>query len=236
MNILMIGCEYSGTTTLAIEISKWIDEVVGGTIHGGLAFHDHWKIVEGGHIGMQGIQERDESEQQESIDFSPNHRQGYHHYLLSYHSSPGFFNDPHHLMIGMHIDDEIYGPKFKGYPEDQVKTLRLLSRHFEKSILEAGPDTVLVLVKASPDVIRKRMKECPHEHQLIKDEDVETVLSQFEYHFKRSRVGSLGRKIVLDTSESSVSETLKEFVGKIEPHITDEDRLRILTRGKMLAS
>ena len=28
----------------------------------------------------------------------------------------------------------------------------------------------------------------------------------------------------------------KEFVEKIEPHITDEDRLRILTRGKMLAS
>ena len=32
------------------------------------------------------------------------------------------------------------------------------------------------------------------------------------------------------------AETLKEFVEKIEPHITDEDRLRILTRGKMLAS
>ena len=85
-------------------------------------------------------------------------------------------------------------------------------------------------------MIRKRIKEWPQEYQIIKDEDIETLLSEFEYHFKRSRVGSLGKKIILDTSKSSVSETLKEFVEKIEPHITDEDRLRILTRGKMLAS
>jgi len=235
MKILMIGCEYSGTTTLAVEISKWIDEVVGGTIHGGLSFHDHWKIVEGGHIGKDGAKERDREEDLEHINFSHRHRQGYHHYLLSYHSSPAFFNDPHHLMIGMHIDDEIYGPKFKGYGEDQSGTLRLLSRHFERDILSVGPDTVLVLVKASPDVIRNRMKKSPHKYPLIKDQDVETVLSQFEYHFKQSRVGSLGRKIVLDTSELSASEALKEFVVKIEPHLTDEDRLRILTRGNMFA-
>ena len=236
MKILMIGCEYSGTTTLAIEITKWITKVVGGNILGAISFHDHMKLVEGGHVNPEGLKERDEKETQEHINFSPHHRQGYHHYMLAYHTAPGFFNDPHHLMTGMHIDDEIYGPRYKGYPEDQVKTLRLLSRHFEKDILEAGPDTVLVLVKASPDVIRKRIKECPQEYQIIKDEDIETLLSEFEYHFKRSRVGSLGKKIILDTSKSSVSETLKEFVEKIEPHITDEDRLRILTRGKMLAS
>ena len=235
MKILMIGCEYSGTTTLAIEITKWITKVVGGNIHGAISFHDHMKLVEGGHVNPEGLKERDEKETQEHINFSPRHRQGYHHYMLAYHTAPGFFNDPHHLMTGMHIDDEIYGPKFKGYGEDQSGTLRLLSRHFERDILSAGPDTVLVLVKASPDVIRNRMKKSPHKYPLIKDQDVETVLSQFEYHFKQSRVGSLGRKIVLDTSELSASEALKEFVVKIEPHLTDEDRLRILTRGNMFA-
>jgi len=163
MKILMIGCEYSGTTTLAIEISKWIDEVVGGTIHGGLSFHDHWKIVEGGHIGKDGAKERDREEDLEHINFSHRHRQGYHHYLLSYHSAPAFFNDPHHLMIGMHIDDAIYGPRYFGYGgEGKYADRRILSDEVETAIMKHQPDTVLVLLKASPDVIRQRMKANPH--------------------------------------------------------------------------
>jgi uncharacterized protein YlzI (FlbEa/FlbD family) len=178
---------------------------------------------------LKGIQEQDEAAEQEALDFSPRHRQGYHHYLLSYHSASTFFNDPHHLMIGMHFDDEIYGPTYKGYPEEQAGTLRMLSRHFEKTILEAGPDTVLILVKATPEVIRERMKTAPHAQQLIKNEDVESILARFEEHFNRSRIGALGRKFVLDTSDSTVEETVSEFVRKIEPLLSDHDRLRILT-------
>ena len=233
MKLLMIGCEYAGTTTLAVAISRWIDEVVGGTVFGGLAFHDHWKVAEGGHIGMKGIEETDDERAQEELGWSPSHRQGYHHYLLSYHSAPGFFKDPHHLMIGMHFDDEIYGPNFKGYGEDEADGLNRLSRYFEKAILEAGPDTVLILVKASPEVIRRRMKESPHKYQLIKEGDVESLLGRFEEEFKRSRIGALGRKIVLDTSDSTVEDTLAEFVRKIEPVLSDEDRLRILTHRSL---
>ena len=45
MRLLLIGCEYAGTTTLAVEMSKWMERVVGGAIHGGLAFHDHQEMV-----------------------------------------------------------------------------------------------------------------------------------------------------------------------------------------------
>ena len=58
MILLMMGCEYVGTTTLAVAISKWIHEYVGGTVFGGLSFHDHFKLVDGGHVGLQGVPER----------------------------------------------------------------------------------------------------------------------------------------------------------------------------------
>ena len=39
-------------------------------------------------------------------------------------------------------------------------------------MLEYGPDLVLVLVKASPDVIRRRMKENPEEIQAFVDANI----------------------------------------------------------------
>ena len=41
MNLILIGGEYSGTTTLASKISEWGKKTFGGDHHG---WHDHWKI------------------------------------------------------------------------------------------------------------------------------------------------------------------------------------------------
>ena len=41
MHLVLIGCEYSGTSTLALAISNWAKEAFGV---GGFGFHDHWKI------------------------------------------------------------------------------------------------------------------------------------------------------------------------------------------------
>ena len=40
MRLILVGCEYSGTTTLSHAISKWAEKAIGG--HFG--FHDHWKV------------------------------------------------------------------------------------------------------------------------------------------------------------------------------------------------
>ena len=45
MNLILIGAEYSGTTTLANKIAEWGTKTLGGQ-HG---FHDHWKIPYLGH-------------------------------------------------------------------------------------------------------------------------------------------------------------------------------------------
>jgi hypothetical protein len=230
MKILMMGCEYSGTTTLAIEISKWIERVVGGAIHGGLSFHDHFKLIDDGHVGPGGPRAVSEDDRKESLAFSGRHRQSYKHYMMTYHTQPTFFADPHHLMIGMHFDDEVYGPKYLGYGQDQADFLHRLSNHFELKILEYGPDTILIQVKASPEAVRRRMRESPHPRALVQESDVEEILARFEALYQASNVGTLGRRFVLDTSSASVEETMAEFVEKIKSRLSDTDRLRILSR------
>ena len=41
MKLIIIGCEYSGTSTLARNVFDWVNEKMDG---GMLLFHDHWKI------------------------------------------------------------------------------------------------------------------------------------------------------------------------------------------------
>ena len=43
MQLLFIGCEYSGTTTLSRKLDEWLVETIGDQ---GMGYHDHWKIPE----------------------------------------------------------------------------------------------------------------------------------------------------------------------------------------------
>lgn len=40
MRLILVGCEYSGTSTLGYHIGKWGKEALGDD----LGFHDHWQI------------------------------------------------------------------------------------------------------------------------------------------------------------------------------------------------
>ena len=43
MKLILVGCEYAGTTTLAEEIVKWRDKVMGPpTPLGIVTYHDHF--------------------------------------------------------------------------------------------------------------------------------------------------------------------------------------------------
>ena len=41
MRVILLGCEYSGTTTLGFRIQEWVHEVIGGHVN---LVHDHFKI------------------------------------------------------------------------------------------------------------------------------------------------------------------------------------------------
>ena len=95
------------------------------------------------------------------------------------------------------------------------------------------PDMVLVLMKASPQTIRRRVEEgkspfpARHTATLFQVKDAEVVLERFEEEYEMSLIP---RKFVLDTTTASVLESLAEFKQQIKPFITGQDRLRLLTR------
>ena len=59
---------------------------------------------------------------------------------------------------------------------------------------------------------------------VVQEEHVVFVLERFEEEFEASL---LKNKIVLDTTASTVDETLKEFVEKARPFLTESDRKRM---------
>ena len=96
-----------------------------------------------------------------------------------------------------------------------------------------SPETALVLVKASPEVIRQRVRDDPRPRCVLKDEDIELVLERLEEQYNLS---ILRRKFTIDTTEASVEDSLREFVAGIEPNLTLADRLALLTHEKLKPS
>ena len=74
------------------------------------------------------------------------------------------------------------------------------------------------------------MDENPHEYQVLQNKDVEHVLDRFEAEYANSLIG---RRFVLDTSYVNISDTLAEFQEKIEPLLTNQDRLRMLAHSNL---
>ncbi len=78
-----------------------------------------------------------------------------------------------------------------------------------------------MLLKAVPEAIVRRMKAEPHEHQVVKEEDVPLVLRRFDEEYEWSLIQ---RKFVLDTTSTTPEETLEQFLSRFEPFFTDADR------------
>jgi broad-specificity NMP kinase len=129
-------------------------------------------------------------------------------------------------MIGLHYEDKIYGPLYFDYlqnlaPDDPIMQTR---NAFEDMILDGTPESVLILVKASPDTIANRMRDCPHHRQVIQEHDIAHILSRFEDEFVRSK---LPNKLVIDTTHHTVEKSVEELVKGLGPFFTEEDKQRL---------
>lgn len=226
MRLILAGCEYSGTTTLSNAIDDWLDEKMGVRFS---LIHDHWKIP---HTSGHPPSATDE-EQKQILALSPNLKEMTQRHSLYYHIQYNSWNTPDYMSIGLHIDDSVYGPIYFDYggvgkPHDRV----IVSQQVERSMLVFAPDMVLVHVKASPETVARRMKENPHQNSALKEADIEKVQADFEAAVERS---AIGHKITLDTTESTLYETITEFNRKIEAHLSEADRSRILTHRSWTA-
>ena len=223
MHVIMMGCKYAGKTTLGAEICKWMEENMGPGQYG-YGWHDHFVVP---YLTHPGDDQEIHAEQIESM--APTLLQQVSNHSVEYHFA--MLEDDDFLAIDWYYGDVVYAPLYYGYGKPgEYADVRLIARINEAKIKKVSPDTVLVLVKASPEVIRQRKLENPHPRCILKDEDVETVLDRFEEQYSLS---CLRRKIELDTTEATVEETLKEFLRKMEGHFTVADRLAILTHAHL---
>jgi hypothetical protein len=218
MRLVIIGCEYSGTTTLGFRIRDWVHEELGGWVKN---VHDHGKFPytvthEQEYTPVPSDFTVEEQEQLWAL--STRSKETIMRHNVVYHASgmatmTGMRDS---LMIGLHIEEAIYGELYLGF-----EGRRDFMKNMEDKILSGGTDAVLCHVTARPEVIRRRMAENPHPNGILKDQDVELVLQRFREEFERSR---LMHKIELDTSDATVDETMQDFIRQIGPHLTDKDR------------
>ena len=221
MRLVIAGCEYSGTTTLTFAIDDWMRETIGA---GFPLIHDHWKLP---HTSGHPQPNMTEDERRQVLALSPELKEMTQRHSLYYHIQSNSWNGPDWMSIGLHIDDGVYGPMYYGYGGDgEPHDRKVVGQQVESSILRFAPDVILVHIKASADVIARRMRDNPHAHSPLKEEDIPAILDMYE----QARERSLFRhKITLDTSEATVEESVAEFARKVEPFLTEEDRSRILT-------
>ena len=243
MHVILTGCEYVGTTTLGWAISRWAKGVMGGHHW----FHDHWKIPHVNHPAAADLAMTDRlyeewaagkgpdpttiglspEERKQFLALSPQLKEMFQRYHMDYHVRPSFFkNMPDHNIIGMHVDEAVYAPLYHGYGgPGQYSDRALYVRYIEEQIIELASHTVSVLVNATPEVIRRRMRENPHQDGLVQDKDIEYVVQRFEEEHERSLIKN---KFTIDTSTATVEECLETFLEKYEPFITDADKTRML--------
>jgi hypothetical protein len=135
------------------------------------------------------------------------------------------YNGDDGIVVGGHIDDAAYAPLYFGYGQKGYNFDRELVMHqVEKTILYFTRDSVIVHITADTDVIKQRMKDDPHENDIVKPDDVDNVKKRFKELVDWSL---LGNKITIDNSGALV-DTMAQFVNKIEPYLTDTDRSRLL--------
>ena len=253
MRLILAGIEYAGKHTLALQIERWWAEQTGQDIgvgpHGRAAgsedeqprfhkFHDHFNIPYIMHTTGHHDDEQVEAGQKHVLTLPPGLMEYFQRYNIMNKFSLGYavnyIEYPDMFFIDWYYGEAVYAPLYYGYGGvGEYGDRRKLARTLDKSVLKVIPDTVLVLMKASPEAIRKRFHErkspFPHRHGAtpFREEDTELVLERFEEEFQKSM---LTYRFDLDTTDASVEETLSEFVRKIKPYITTEDRVRMLSR------
>ena len=123
-------------------------------------FHDHFTIP---------TQEFSSPAARQYKEAHPQLKEMLQRLMIEYHASSAFYDHVHHNVVGAAIEDAVYAPLYYGYggkesgapgrsPEGQRTTY---ARVTESRIMKRCPNVVLVLMKASPEVIRGRRRENP---------------------------------------------------------------------------
>jgi thymidylate kinase len=219
MRLIIVGCDYTGKTTLAQNVRGWLTEHLGEPR---AMVHDHFmpRIGE----GRPGV--TPEEEEAEFYKLAPFALEMYTRYMTHYHLGDHFYSDNDHIVVNWYYGDAVYAPMYFGFGgPGEYADRRVLARGHDAEVKHIAPDTVIVHMTASPEVVRERMQAEPRPTSRFREDDIQFVLDRFAEEFSHTLIR---RRIVLDTSESTPESTFKEFLSKMEPHLTPVDRQRLL--------
>ncbi len=203
MRLIVVGCEYAGKTTLLDGLAQWGRER-------DIRYHvdDHFSIPD--------CQTLKDKADQKAIHRAPQAiKERFQRFQIAYHVRL-LHKYQDILLAGFHIEEAVYGSRYY-YPN--------LGKSFETPQSwerDMPPDTLLVLLSAGPEVIQRRMAECPHEYSILPGNHVQDILGEFQTEFQTSW---LKRKFQIDTSDLSPDELLQAFLEASVPHLNAKDLL-----------
>ena len=87
------------------------------------------------------------------------------------------------IQVGLHYAEAVYAPLYYGYGRDSFSGRRRRARQWDRALLEFAPETILVLLRSSPEAIRERMRAAPRPDGVPREEDVEMVIDLFEEQY-----------------------------------------------------
>ena len=234
MDLILTGCEWAGKRTLGNEIAKWWSEQTGGDYHpppSGIHFHDHYTVPHVVHLG--GHDDHIDQSEKDILKLNPRLLEHFQRFQIEYHFQRSFISEGDHWNIDWYYADAVYAPFYWGYGRPEEYGNRRASRvHWDQDVTDLMPDCILVLVKTTPDVIRQRMQDgdspypSRHANTMFKGDDAEYILDRFQEEFDNSLIR---QRFSIDTSDSTPQESLQEFIVKVEPYLTPEDRAKMST-------
>ena len=172
MRIIIIGCEYVGKSTLAGQISRWMIRNLGLP---SVRWHAHFVLPHlDRHILVpdRGAETPVDRRDDEAIlQLPPFLKEQLMRYMIWRHLCNDMYraNDDF-LMIDFYYGDAVYAPLYYGYggSDDAFSDRRKRAREWDTEVMMQAPDTVLVLLRASVDAVRRRMNLNPHPGSILK--------------------------------------------------------------------
>ena len=226
MRLILIGCEYAGKTALAVALSKWLIRSRGVPF---VRWHNHFVVPYlDRHLvvredsdtrapGKTGEEEWGPAELDEVQAMSPALLEQFQRHMIWRHLHPGMYRDAEYPVIDWYYADAVYAPLYYGYGEPgSFADRRQRARVWDTEVMHQAPDTVLVLVRAAPQIIRQRRCVNPHPRGLLREVDVQQVLDRFEEEYEASLIA---RRFALDTSRAALDETLEELLAQMQPYL-----------------